>query len=282
MATAIGDGLTPAEVGIDPLYFPPAYRSALDRSRSPGPGDTANWQRRTFGPGLDDPDPGRLAAIALTGSHLGRQWQGRALAEWYLADRPVDPLGVSPGDGDSAAGLPLARQLNQSPTAAAAFFNRLGARGTAELPSLDPADGRLGTVGRQEVLLLSTALAAASRTGDLTFGGGDLIEQHDEGYGAPHVSLLFTGGEFDHRFLVDATITQLQRHRHGDRLLGTDFGASATNILLERAAESPTVSTAVIRDLGPDRAATYLTPDRPFSRNSPAPPGHDVSRRRRA
>lgn len=269
VAAAIGDGLTPAEVGIDPRYFPPAYRSAVDRSRSPGPGDPGTSQRRPFGPGLDDPDRGRsrLLAIALTGSHLGRQWQGRALADWYLADRPVDPLGVTPGDAASGVGLPLAHQLNQSPNAAAAFFNRLGARATAELPSLNPADGRFGTVERDVVLLLSNALAAASRSGDLSFGGGDLIDQHDDGYGAPHVSLLFTGGEFDHRFLVDATATQLERHRHGDRLLGTDFGASATNILLDRAAESPTVSTAIIGDLGPGRAATYLAPDRPFSRS---------------
>ncbi len=260
VAAAIGAGLTPTEAGIDPRYFPAAHRGSpvdgpqVDRPAPAGAGPTSV-----------DPDRSRLLAIAATGAHLGRGWQGRTLAGWYAADRLVDPTAVTPGGYNAKTGLLLARQLTASSASAAAFFNTLGARGTAELPSLNPADGRLGTVDRNVVQHLSTALAAASRTGELTFSGRELIDQHDEGYGAPHVSLLFTAGDFDHRFLVDATITQLERHPNGDRLLGTDVGRSATNLLLERAAESRGVGEAVVEELGPDGTAIYLTPARAFS-----------------
>lgn len=252
VAAAVENGRSPGEAGIDPRYFPPGYR----------PSGQAPELQSPFN---------RLSAIEATGTHLGKHWQGRALAAWYLAADPIDPLGAAGAPLSTVAAM--ADQVAGSVDTAVGFFNTAGPSGTARLVKIQPGDPAWGYLDPGNISRFSTALADASRTGSLGFTGGDLIgAQLDGGYLQPGVPLLFTTGDFDADFLVGATLAQLRNHIDLDALRGGEvYGPSGTNILLARAAESADVSGAVIKALhatenggGADQAHHYLQPARAF------------------
>lgn len=294
VAAAVMHGRMPMQVGIDPRYFPPSYREAVERFQwLPTEGaPRMDAENGPLGPTLpdrflsderqaalaayglvldgdgepdDENDSNRLLIIQETGSYLGEAWQGRKLAEWYPVEQPSHPFGTDPAGHDPLMVRRLAAQLADSTQVAVSFYNALGVHQAAGLPSVHPRQGRWGNIDRSTLHDFSTALANASRTGQLAFSGSELVEQYDVDYWAPHVSLLFSAGDFDRDFLADATVAQLRLHSENDRLVNSEFGSSATNVLLARAARSEETSAQVIRALGREGARHYLQPEHRFA-----------------
>lgn len=281
VAWAMSHGKTAQDVGLDPRYFPPEYQAILPQLRRNNtermaideqlqevgsPYSGRKQERRELNAarnsnrderaqllatvGLDGEDD-ELTLIALTGSHLGRSWQGRALAEWYEPHRVDTEFG---------------EQLNDSVDVAVSFFNEVGVQELAAMPTL--IELRWGNA-TEIVVQFSDALGVASRSGELAFTGAELVEAGLRPHGVEYTSPLFYSGDFDPDFLVSATAAHLRAYDEANHLdVYGDWGESGTNIMLNRINETPELAAIVVEELGVDGARHYLSPGQGFEADS--------------
>ena len=211
---AMHAGLHPTEAGLPAALFPSAYLDAVVPELGPvgEPG-----RRGAEGDAIGLPEVGVfhgvLAVHAITGHstwagrRLGDHLQGDAWRVWWPDPRPYEDLAII-GSG-----------LAASPALAAAFFNHLGARGTARLASLVAVDApdevkrkpkvKRTLTGYQQVV---DALGVAATSGSLSFGGGDLIRESDRGSDrAAHLVLAST--TIPDGFLMEAAVAAIDLER---------------------------------------------------------------------
>lgn len=245
--------------------------------------------------GIDGPGaPSEAEAIAIVGRWTGSpRWAGRRYARLVETDR--QRLTTSGGRLARSVDHPdeltaVAQQVAADPNVGVAFFNELGAEGTAALATLagelPPSDG---DEPASVVALFGQGLGAASQARTpggsrrLHLSGAELVDAPrvavEAGADAVHPAVLLIDGHFDPEFLAEATAATLElaerEPRAGTAAMARPInpardhlhhGPDPRNIVLARSAQDSDAAALVVERLatGPFGLQPVLSPTTPF------------------
>ncbi|MCP5033850.1 MAG: hypothetical protein GY939_18780, partial [Actinomycetia bacterium] len=214
---AMTKGRSPAESGLSPLLFPGSYHRAAMVARSAAGGPPMG-DRLAASPESPVSMSVYDAVIAIYGLSENERWAGRRLAAqvkgdaWkkYMPDkRPYTNIGQFSDD------------LARDEALAVSFFNHLGPESTARLgelfPAMKPESSDQADVMTLAMQQMANAMGTAAASGQLDFGGADLINAREDWWRVHPAHLIVLSETMPDGFLFDATVAAINS---GDGFLG--------------------------------------------------------------